>query len=156
MVSQQVSHSGASLVWEKPRGWMEEKGSGMRTVTFFLEHGNSKADCSIIQMAGKAGGLENNVKRWMRQLGLIVPAEKALRKFIDGQKKITTKGGLKGVLVDMTTLLSGNIAEKNSGMVSVIERKDKTIFIKLFGEKKLLIANKEKFLKLCLSLKSAD
>jgi len=77
--------SDSSLSWEVPQGWFEEKGSGMRLVTFRAQNGT--VECSIISLGGQAGGLQSNVTRWMGQINIDVPADDQFNEYLSTPKR---------------------------------------------------------------------
>ncbi len=148
------SANSASLMWQVPEGWVQIKPTGIRAAAFSIRQGNNKTVCTIIQLPGEAGGLPGNVKRWMGQLHLIVPAVSQLSAYLDKQQRFETSGGMQGVLVDMTTVPAEVKTSDLSGFAAVITNQGKTIFVKLFAPKSLLNENRAKFLKLCQSIKN--
>lgn len=68
-LDQDLSQAPASkaMDWKDPAGWKREAGAGFRVATFHLP-GN--AECSVISLAGAAGGELANVNRWRGQMGL--------------------------------------------------------------------------------------
>ncbi|MBF0432520.1 MAG: hypothetical protein HQK83_14645 [Fibrobacteria bacterium] len=151
--SEQGAAQNVDLAWKVPTGWKEFKTTGMRLATFIIPVGNNDSvECSLIRLQGEAGGLSNNVKRWLQQLKITIPGDAAFKTYLANQKRFKTKGNFEGVFVDFTTLLTGNLTANNSGMISVISTGSHTIFIKLFGPQKVLQQNKAKFLSLSSSL----
>jgi hypothetical protein len=67
----------AALKWTLPKGWVEEKGSGMRFATLKPSI-PGKIDVSVVVLPGAAGGELSNVNRWRGQIGLAPIDEKAL------------------------------------------------------------------------------
>ncbi len=60
----EVARSGFDFI--VPDGWRERPPGGMRVVN--LVAGNS-AECYVVELAGEAGGLKDNVNRWCGQVG---------------------------------------------------------------------------------------
>ncbi len=58
------------FVWDLPEGWIAQPGSGMRLATFLIPTGKTQVECTVIPLSGPAGGVDDNVTRWRRQLGL--------------------------------------------------------------------------------------
>lgn len=61
---------GLPLAWKVPSGWTEQAGSEMRVATLLPPSAKGKAELSIIQLSGEAGGDLANVNRWRGQIGL--------------------------------------------------------------------------------------
>jgi len=137
-----------SLSWEVPRGWSEEKGSGMRLVTFRAQDGS--VECSIISLGGQAGGLRSNVTRWMGQINIDIPADDQFDEYLSRQKILKTKGGFPMTIIDLSELSDG---QQNPSMIAAIaEFEDKTIFVKMTGSRKDVVFNRKQFTSLCQSL----
>ena len=126
----------------------------MRLSTFFFNENNKTGECTIVMLSGNAGGLESNVRRWMGQLNLVVPSDDSFAKFLESQQRITTNSGYKGVVVDFTSILSGDMTNSKTSISAMIEVDGSTVFVKLVGDKSLLLAHKSKFIELCLSIQS--
>lgn len=138
-----------SLSWETPGGWSEEKGDGMRLVTF--REPNSAIECSIISLEGQAGGLQFNVSRWMNQINVSVPAIGQFKEFLSRQKIIKTKGGFEITVIDLSEFSQGQQLPSIIGAIAELE--DKTIFVKMTGSRGDVAANRKQFEALCNSLK---
>jgi len=136
------------LSWEVPQGWSEEKGSGMRLVTFRAQNGT--VECSIVSLGGQAGGLRSNVTRWMGQINIDVPADDQFGEYLSRQKILETKGGFPITIIDLSEI-SGR--QQDPSMIAAIaELEDKTIFVKMTGSRKDVIAHRGQLTSLCLSL----
>lgn len=143
------------LRWTAPEGWSEQPGASMRLVTFAMGSGTETGACTIIKLGGAAGGVEANIVRWMGQIGVEPPADAELAAFIERQPKVKSEGGLDGVLVDLTSL--GDAAPGTVSMLAALfPLGDMTAFVKLTGPKSLLAGEKERFEKLCRSLRRED
>ncbi len=151
MLSQSVSH--VPLRWQTPTGWEEEKGSGMRLVTFKTNEADA-ITCTIVSLSGAAGGLESNIIRWMKQINL---AEDQLsggkmQEFIQQQETLTSKGNFTVQLLDLARLVDRNADSAQAILGAVVNLDDTTIFIKMSGTVKAVNQNREKFKILCQSL----
>lgn len=144
------------LTWRTPPGWKSLEASGMRTGSFSVTHGGKTADGSIVQLPGPAGGLESNVRRWMEQAGLTQLDDDAMRTFLKSQKRIRTRDGFEGVLIDLASQLGGNMTQENSILAVLIEAKEETIFVKLTGPRTVLLQNLGALAELSASLAMAD
>ena len=58
------------LIWITPKSWSKSEGSSMRLVSFSVPYSEGVGDLSVIRLGGAGGGLESNINRWRRQLGL--------------------------------------------------------------------------------------
>jgi len=137
-----------SLSWETPGGWSEEKGSGMRLVTF--RDSNSLIECSIISLGGQAGGLQSNVSRWMNQISVNVPDKDQFKELLSRQIVLKTKGGFSITVIDLSEFTQDQQLPSMIGAIAELE--DKTIFVKMTGSRDDVVANREQFTSLCRSL----
>tara|TARA_B100000131_G_C18097621_1_gene604660 strand:+ start:550 stop:1122 length:573 start_codon:yes stop_codon:yes gene_type:complete len=58
------------LQWDIPNGWNEIEGNDFSLAVYELKILDNSAKISITEFPGDAGGIENNVNRWRRQVGL--------------------------------------------------------------------------------------
>lgn len=65
--SMDAAPASTALNWTDPSGWTRQPGSGMRVATYALAEGT---ECTVISLAGAAGGDLANVNRWRGQMGL--------------------------------------------------------------------------------------
>jgi len=139
-----------TLSWKVPDGWSEEKGSGIRMVTF-RSGGPDSVEVSIVSLGGPAGGLEPNVVRWAGQIGVAVDDVEA---FIASQEQITTDNGLSGRIIDFTGLQQGGPDSAPSIIGAVFSLDQNSLFVKMTGSKAAVTAKKGKFRQLLQSLKA--
>jgi hypothetical protein len=149
--------TGGAWRWEKPETWTEEKGTAMRAVTFRIPGGKKDAECTIIPLAGEAGGIGANIERWLDQLALPPLSGKNLERFLDGSPKWTSADGWPELAFDFTTLEpAGSDTAPISGMAAMIRAPGETVFIKMTGDRELVINNRERFLALCRSIRKGS
>lgn len=135
-----------ALAWTVPEGWQERPGNGMRLASF----GVGDVECTIIAFPGDAGGLESNLARWLRQLGIESTTD-VLAKMSSATESVTTEGGGTAQLFDFTAVLP---ATATTNMLSaLLPTDDQTVFVKLMGPRALLEAQKKSFRSLCQSLR---
>lgn len=149
----------AHFKWDTPEGWEENKtGSGFRLASFTVKSGEAAANCTIIPLAGNAGGLEANVSRWLGQVTskaghmdpMLAEGDAAtVKKLLEQQEKFVTKAQFQGVMIDFTPVTA--MDTDNSILVSMIAVSGSTVFVKMTGPKSVLVANKAKFKSLCQS-----
>ena len=60
----------SSIQWNTPQEWAEEKGGGMRVVTFKNKSNPQEINCSIVVLGKEAGGLKENLMRWAGQINI--------------------------------------------------------------------------------------
>ncbi len=146
----QKSVSSVPLAWDVPEGWGEQKGSGMRLVTFTSENG---MECSITSLAGTSGGLKANAMRWIGQLQITTGSDAAIDDFLAKSEQRTSKGNLPYTILDFTKLQGSADAQTSSMISAVMELPQSTVFIKMTGTKTAVSANFTKFESLCQSLR---
>ncbi len=151
------NQSKAHFHWDTPEGWGEKRqASGIRLATFTAESGGV---CTIIPLAGDAGGLKANISRWLGQMttgaGANAPMMSAqgnpetVEKLLKSAEQFLTKGELPVVFIDYT-----NVTAKptdSSMLAAVISLSSSTVFFKMTGTKTQMTANKVKFKALCQS-----
>ncbi len=131
------------LTWVLPQGWKEEAGSAMRLATFHLVSAPKLIDVSIVSLAGGAGGLEMNLKRWMGQIKLDVPDEE-LGKFIDASKDD---------IFDFSVLQKNSAPSTPSVIAAMLQMDGATVFVKMTGSIAAVKEHKDAFLKLLRSVR---
>jgi hypothetical protein len=126
--------------WTKPDGWNEQPVSEMRLGSFKVNGpGGTSADVSVIAFPGDAGGLLSNINRWRGQLDLPPIEEKQLPQTIQQTE-------VQGVPVYFVDLQSAENSPKPSRILgAVLERPDRTWFIKMAGSPALLESQRQKF-----------
>ena len=58
------------ILWDVPNSWEEIQGNNFSLAVYKINNLDDDANLSITQFPGDAGGIENNVNRWRRQLQL--------------------------------------------------------------------------------------
>lgn len=142
------------LTWDTPQGWEEKKGQGMRLVTFFSTDDASSVECSIISLAGAAGGQSANVARWMRQINLDPPSD--LENYIATLERFNTRGGLPAILVDLTSFQSSAKPDSPSLIAAIIEKDDAQVFVKMTGTKQAVQKYRQNLIDLTQSIQSRN
>jgi hypothetical protein len=143
---------GRKLEYQKPEGWQEGSASGMRLANFSFGQGELKGACTIISLAGEAGGLKANVVRWIEQTGEKLPVDTDLDRFLDRLPETGTGLGKPAKLVDLTDFpTAGGAGERF--IVAVINLGQDSLFLKMSGPASLLKKEKAAFTNLCQSLK---
>lgn len=154
MPQESVASGGAiDLGWDLPDGWSQEPAGGLRLATFTAEGKEGVIECSLVSLAGSAGGLEENIRRWLGQVDLKEMTDSGLAEFITKQEKITTPDQLQTTIIDLTQLQSEKENSHPSIIAAIVALADKTIFIKMTGSRSALIENRQKFKAICQSLR---
>ena len=152
-----------NLSWSLPDGWVDQpEGDPLRLAGFWApdpalahtgEMDPQAVDVSLVQLAGDAGGLDANVVRWLGQIK--IPASYA-EQAIAAATPIRTATGQKGIVVDFTDMLSGDMTQSKSIVGAIIQGDGFTVFVKAMGEKDRLIKIKPQLLQFCDSLKITE
>ena len=142
------------LAWDLPSGWTESPNkSSMRLATFTAGSGEGSIECSIVSLGGMAGGVKENIRRWMWQVNIAEISDAKFDEFIAQQEQITTLGKFATTIIDLTQLQS-NVDNSNPSIIAaILILDDKTVFIKMTGKRAVLIAHRQKFEALCKSLR---
>lgn len=140
-----------ALTWRLPAGWVQQPNSPMRVGSFSVTGKNGeKAEVSLIDMPGSAGGLSANIEMWRQQLELSNESDTE-------KDKSTTSLDIplgKGSLVELQSdkpVLDGK--SKARMLVAVIPHGDQTWFFKMVGSDSLVAAQKKTFLEFLNSLR---
>ncbi len=141
------------LKWSLPQAWQELPASGMRLATFHLVSDPTKIDCSIVTLAGQAGGIEANVSRWMEQVGVKSSPEN-LEQFINSSQSLKTQGGQDVKIYDFTFLQKNALTSDKSMMATIISIGDVSIFVKMTGSIEAVKANQSSFIELVKSIQN--
>ena len=139
------------LSWVTPEGWIEEPGKHMRMATFHLAVDPQAIDCSIIALAGAAGGAEANLERWMGQLGIQASGDN-LKQLVVAAGNFSTKDGLAGKVFDFTVLQPQGKPTDKSMAAAMITMGSTTVFVKMIGSMEAVKQNKDHFIKLLNSV----
>jgi hypothetical protein len=129
-----------SAKWAKPDGWSEEPVTEMRLGSFKVGGPNStSADVSVVAFPGDAGGLVANINRWRGQLELPSLEEEQMRQLI---QQIEVQGA-PVYLVDLQT--AENSSKPSRVLGAVLERPDRTWFVKMTGPPALVDSQRQNF-----------
>ena len=136
---------GGGLKWTLPKGWVEEKGGGMRFATLKAPVAG-KVDISVVVLAGAAGGELANVNRWRGQIGLPPIDDKVLSA---ARTVVNAKVGTVAVF-DFTS--DGQTKTRMvTGLLSTPD--GSTWFLKMMGDAAPVAQAKPEFLRLMESLR---
>jgi hypothetical protein len=126
--------------WVKPDGWTEQPLSEMRLGSFKVEGPDAtSADVSVVAFPGDAGGLASNINRWRGQLELPPLEEQQLR-------QMTQQIEVQGAPVCLVDLRTAENSDKPSRILgAVLERHDRTWFVKMTGSPALLENQRQRF-----------
>lgn len=146
-----ASVASTEITWKTPNGWNETKGSGMRVVTFTTP-ASTPTETTIITLKGNAGGVEANIVRWARQINLSFQSNEEMSEFINQQQNVQTQDNLDAQIIDFTHLTT---ADSNSMLAAIISTNTSQIFVKMTGTDSAIVSERDNFLALIKSLKTA-
>lgn len=128
--------------WAVPEGWTQRAPTSMRLIN--LEAGHPDAECYLTFLASSGGGLEPNVNRWRKQMGLPPLAPGAAE-----QLPVRQVLGKPGVLVELEGAFSGmggGEGRPNWTMLGVILASPQgTLFVKMTGPSEVVARERPKF-----------
>ena len=129
--------------WNVPDDWMQINTSEFSKANYLVTSFGGSAEVSISYFEGSAGGIEANVNRWRRQLGL----EELGAKEIDllGKSLLSQIGDYK--IYKLTNPNNDDLGF----LCSVIPAKNQTIFIKLKTYPKIIDNFEKEFIEFCSS-----
>jgi hypothetical protein len=132
---------GGGLAWTLPAGWRRAPDDAMRLAGFWVDEGEDLM-ATLTVLTGDGGGLEANVARWRRQLGLGPPSAAELAAL----PRIEVLGS-EGYLVE---------SEGEARLLGAIALlPGRSVFVKLSGPDARVAAQREAFLSFCESLEEA-
>jgi hypothetical protein len=115
----------------------------MRLVTFKIPAPHGAAECSVIELAGMAGGTKDNVNRWRRQLELAEVSE---------QEIAQSAQSASGALGDYQYFTLANPENQRAFLAAIIPVGTQTLFVKLACAVPDLAALESDFVTFCSSL----
>jgi len=133
-------------LWVTPDGWIEKPGSGMRLAAFDVPAGESRAECTLIELGAEAGDVRSNVERWAGQIGLS-PTPQQLDDLIASAPRERTADRDGCAVIDFTTL-PPQAGERASMLAAIVTRSSSVLFVKLMAERGVIVAERERFLAL--------
>ena len=127
-----------------PAGWMAQPLSSMRQASYLVKgDGGATADISLVLLAGPAGGVLDNINRWLTQLGKPAITSDQLTKIA---QKVTTSIG-EATVVDIEGLPEGGDPAKDGRIVAgIISGPDGSYFFKMRGNAALAETQKAAFI----------
>jgi hypothetical protein len=144
----------AEIIATPASRWEPQPPSAMRQASFLVKGDNGAiADISLVTLGGEAGGVLDNVNRWLSQLGQ--PAITA-EKLAQTVQRITAPIG-DVIVVDLQGLPQGADPAKDGRIiVAIASRGEKTLFFKVRGNSELVGAEKDDFIKWVGSARSLE
>ncbi len=132
-----------------PNNWKEldpSQNKGMRARTFDL---GDSLECTFVLLGGLGGGLEQNLTRWAKQLGLN-PTQQDLSVFRSTAKVLETSGNWKAELFDFRSF---DKAAKETILAAILPIGNQTLFVKIQGQSGLIDKQESSLIQLVKSMK---
>ena len=149
------------ISWNLPKGWVEQPAGDPLRLASFLAPDSSSAneeemdpkalDVSIVQLAGDAGGIPANISRWMGQVK-IPPSPDIVKDIIAKAESLKVASGQKGIVVDFTGLLAGDMTRSTSIIGVILQDTGYTVFVKAKGDQDRLLKLRSQILDFSRSL----
>lgn len=137
-----------NLDWQLPEGWEEAPSTSMRVAT--LRPSGGRAELSLMLLGGAAGGIDDNIRNWYRQMRLDPPDAAT----IAGLETVEVLGEV-SPLVEIYGNYSGMGYPDldDAGLLGAFGRlPGQLLFIKMVGPRAEIEAERENFIRFCLSL----
>jgi hypothetical protein len=153
------------ITWSLPDGWVEEPGGDPMRVASFRAPDPSVAntgdmdpqavDVSIVQFAGEGGGLPANIQRWLGQIKIIATPDQ-IQNVIAHAPAIKAATGQKGIFVDLTDMISGDMTQSASILGAIYQGNGYIVFIKAKGDRERLLKLKKQVRGFCETVSIAE
>lgn len=127
-----------------PSNWEPQPLSSMRQASYLVKgEGGATADISLVILGGSAGGVLENINRWLSQLGQPATTEEKLAQMA---RHVSSPLG-EVTVVDLEGLPPGADAAKDGRIVGgIASGEGGTVFFKMRGNAALAEAQKEAFI----------
>jgi hypothetical protein len=139
-----VAGTNGSWRWVTPADWNELPGDGLRLARFGLPGGG---ESTVVVLAGDAGGVEANVRRWLTQLGLDLPPDRVRTLLGDA---ISVQADLDFTLFDFTPLVASR--DDTAFLTAIASVRGQTMFVKAEAPAGVLAEQRSAFVDLLNSL----
>jgi hypothetical protein len=140
----------ADFQWTVPEGWQTRPSKPPRVATF-APAGTTKTTCLITVLGGTAGGMKANLDLWREQLGG--------GPFTEAEFAALTRRSLlggTGVFVEISGTSAapgGSEPEAFLLLGMILERPDRSIFVKMTGPQAEVSGERERFRAFCESFR---
>lgn len=134
----------ANWRWVTPSEWNELSGDGLRLARFGLPGGG---ESTVVVLAGDAGGVEANVRRWLTQLDLNLPSDR-VRTFLSGSSSV--RGDLDFTVFDFTSLVAGR--NDTAFLTAIASAGGQTLFVKAEAPAGVLAEQRAAFVEFLISI----
>ena len=140
-----VNFNDEKFLWKVPDNWLEIPGNSFSIGMYEIKNAESYSTVSITQFPGDAGGIEENVNRWRRQIGL-TPKD---------NDKIIFDTQWSSNLIGKFSIheIKNNDKPEAAFLCMILPLKNSTVFVKLNTSLENLNKIKNEFYNFCSSFK---
>jgi hypothetical protein len=143
--------SAGPLKWDLPDGWVAQEAGSMRIADFRIGS-NGATECYLSHLPGAAGGMEANVNRWRKQLGLEPMGTDDLAALPTIEML-----GAPATLIDFSGTYKGMrdpTPKPGSRMLgAVLSLGELSLFAKMVGPEDVVAGERDAFVNFCRSIK---
>ena len=133
------------ISWDIPSDWEEIQGNSFSLAIFKILNASDYSEISITKFPGDAGGIENNVNRWRRQVGL--PSEKIEKIISDADFNSNSIGKF-----SMHKIINEK-APESAFLCMIMPLESSTVFVKLQSTMNGVEELKKEFYRFCSSFR---
>ena len=133
------------IIWDVIDSWEKIPGSNFSLANYKINNLSFEAEISITQFPGNAGGIENNVNRWRKQLDLENQKIETIVKNADYNNNDLGEFSIHKII--------NNESQELAFLCMIQSLDDSTVFIKLKTTLNGINQLKSMFYKFCLSLR---
>ncbi len=145
--------TGDGLSWDAPQGWQVTAPRPMRLVNYAVGGGDDN-QCYISILGGDGGGSLANINRWRQQMG---QSTFGVDEFAALDRIPMLDGSALMVEIEGSFTGMGTDALDEALMLGVIrELPERTVFVKMIGDRDALALERDSFLEFCQSIRFAD
>lgn len=145
--------TGDGLSWDAPQGWQVTAPRPMRLINYDVGGGGDN-QCYISILGGDGGGAMANINRWRQQMG---QSTFGADEFAALERIPMLDGSALMVEIEGNFTGMGTDAVDVALMLGVIrELPERTVFVKMIGDRDALSLERDSFLEFCQSIRFAD
>ena len=134
--------------WKPPIAWKVLPADGIRVAAFQIEKGSLIAEITLVILAAQTGSIEENIARWINQLGLSDNQE-TVQEIILNSQAISTNNMITFRVFDFTFL---TVNDEETMIVAMGSIADQTLFAKVKGPNSLIVQERADFFSLLRSI----
>ena len=140
-----IAANDEEISWNIPSDWEEIQGNSFSLAVYKILNTSDYSEISITKFPGDAGGIENNVNRWRRQVGL--PSEKIEKIISDADFNSNSIGKF-----SMHKIINEK-APESAFLCKIMPLESSTVFVKLKSTMNGVGELKKEFYRFCSSFR---